>query len=389
MISTYLGCGALPVTADTFALYVNGVDYSDPTKNTAGASIEVPTLTVATSIASNATADFTIYDPNRLVTLGAWSDVLVWWKPAGGERVLFSGLVVAQTIRQVGIGREITVRCTDYGILLDNTFSRSVVATDADPSLFSVQTACGLGLPAPIFALGGSYVSGDVRIQGRYDATYVIGYQGDAVTDTLSGDLRSVLDAIASRCVTFDPAYTPVPIAYYVDPLRRLNFWTFTSETAPVALTDAAGGTAPENLELEYDYTAQETASQVGGTTTFAMVGNRSGSNGYALGWVSVTITGAESYARIVAANRQRSSPLLRASFTIETTGDWHIGQIVTITSAAHGLASATFLVSSVDWTFASGAVATAVVGITQASLPVAGASAMRTTQKRLTKAGV
>jgi hypothetical protein len=399
----YGGCGAWSTADDYFALFINGVDYSDPTKNTAGASIAIDSLRIGTSLASNASASFTILDMTRGVTIQPWSDVVVWYAPSGvstvdllafqadafqadaftadapatiPDRILFSGLVVGETKEQVGLGRTLALRCIDYGILLDKTPSQTIsierISTPED-SILKVN------LPAPITMSASSprrsSLLGDSRVQtmtttGGGEIRYFSDEWDDPLPETLSGSARSLLDSMASRMMMWDYPYTAIPFNVYVDPLRRLNAWNSAPEWAPLQLTDAAGGPAPENLSVESDYTGMESGVFI--TDTWAPFasgvysGDLSQTNGRLLAPSSITRAVGGGWAPWIYGNMYLGAlgVAQRGSFDIESTADWHVGQWVIITSAAHGLAAQTFLISSVDWSF-MGTTANARIGIT------------------------
>lgn len=422
LASTFPGCGAWSTAADVFALFINGVDYSDPGKNTAGASIPIESLRVSTSLASNASASFDILDAGRLVTVGALSDVVIWDNlgsasgatgfqlnafqndtfgdgTAPASRILFSGLVVGQSVRQSSTGRVISVRCVDYGYLLDKTASQTITTYRFVTAANVIQKVT---LPPGIMGLGytGAYISGDARIQLNH-STDDLSYQSDDLPtageiDTITGSARSILEYVAERTTAFSTYEPARPLNIYIDPLRRLNAWHETNEVAPVALTDTVGGTNPENLELEEDYSGLETGVTIVDTAAPYVSGVYAGD----ITEANDRLIAPSSISRAVGPGGWQwyyySTPYLaqhgaaqRGSFDLTTSDDWHIGQIVTITSAAHGLSAETFIISSADWSFPGGTVRRVHLGISTAAAVKTQASHSRRVRHDFMKAGV
>ena len=425
LASTFPGCSAWSTALDVFALFINGVDHSDPHKNTAGAVIPIESLRVSTSLASNASADFDIIDANRSVTIGALSDVVVWMKVGtatpgfsdvfedgifdtgafggvtetyGADQILFSGLVVGKSVKQLGTGRVIRVRCIDYGYLLDKTPSQTVTTYRYVTAATVIQKVT---LPPGIMGLGftGAYISGDARIQLNHstdDLSYLSDEQPTGGTDTITGTARSILEYVAERTTAFSTYEPARPLNIYVDPLRRLNAWHQTNEVAPVVLTDVVGGTHPENLELEEDYSGLETGVTITDTVAPFVSGVYAGDTTTS----NDRLVAPSGISRAVGPGGWQfyyyTTPYFalhgvaqRGSFDIETADDWHIGQIVTITSAAHGLSAETFIVSSVDWTFPGGTVRVAHIGISTATAAKTRPSHSRRVRRDFAKAGV
>lgn len=221
-VATFFGCGATSTSPDSFAVFVDGVDYSDTAKNTVGARVRLDSISISAAVGANATATFTIDAPARLV-LPLWGDVVLWdggvsmyRHPTGRlvalpNGILFSGVITGYAVRDDGAVRRHVVRATDYGILLDRRYVPGPIPSYAGAT-WDVRKFVGMvanlgGLAHPIWL--------DVVTSGL---AFVSGLTGSGSPS--AGTARSLFDQCSDA--RYDSLYGDT--AAWVAPDRRLVY---------------------------------------------------------------------------------------------------------------------------------------------------------------------
>ena len=392
------GTGATTSAAHPFSLAIQGIDVID--------AVPRETIRLTSSIASNGTLEFAIEDiANTQPIPTAYADVLFTehavakaftafeptaFEPTafqtslattGVDEIIFSGLVIGVEVSALAMGRMISIRCVDYGLLLDKIgMTADFTALEAGPSY--PQTAAALAPIGPITSgaqAGGTWLAtNDARVMlPQYGFVYGL--------ESLEGDvyaawtpLRGVLEEIAAHNIASQLAPNPVTGDFFifVDPEQRLNWWnenvTYGNVhlgSAPRKIVESTSPAADEmtaaDLTITYDHTGLE--SFVRGADSDAATGgdnsrylsDTAASGGLQIGTASLTrfmSDDNESYWACRGYLDSRST-VARGTFTVIGTVNFRIGQVATITSAALGLSADTFLIHAVSTDFLGGSV--------------------------------
>ena len=386
------GTGATTAAAHPFSLTIQGIDMID--------AVPRDSISVSTSLASNATMDFTIEDrDNSIVIPSGYADVLLTehavasalmafeptaFEPTAFEvsagtvptdQILFSGLIIGTEITSLGIGRMIGVRCVDYGYLLDSRNFHPPLAWgggstgDVDPI---VQRYCAAGLPGPITAMAASPSNGSPSGDRRVSLPgWILGAGQTEQGGTLRGALGNLADNFYNISLLPDYMGAASDVAIYVDPERRLNVWPLTGNAgaAPKTIVEtapAANEVNAENVTAQIDYTQVRShiwitdSGTEGSDYSLKVAGSVADTNGYEIegsgasldydDWDNPSRSG---WVRLGPADSAR----IRGSFSIIGTTNWRIGQLVTITNAGCGLLADTFLIHAVSTDFLGGSV--------------------------------
>jgi len=341
------GTGATSSAAHPFSLTIQGIDVID--------MVPMQTITVTTSIASNATMDFTIEDRgNALVIPAGYADIL--FTDHTNAEIVFSGLVIGVEVRGLEIGREITVRCVDYGYLLESrNFHPSLAwgggsTGNVDPI---VQRYCAATLPGPITAMAASPSAGSPSGDGRISLPgWILGAGQTEQGGTLRGALENLAGNFYNISLIPDFMGAASDVAIFVDPERRLNVWPLTGNAgaAPKTIVEtapAANEINAENIAVQTDYTQVRShiwitdSDTAGKDYSLKVAGSVADTNGYEIeasgvsldyeDWDNPAYSG---WVRLGPADDAR----IRGSFSVIDTHNWRIGQLVTIRAPSVGL---------------------------------------------------
>jgi hypothetical protein len=253
----------------------------------------------------------------------------------------FAGFLMGRTSRpDFGqVGRATGMIATDHSILLD----RNMVTKAIYPSGLSDRTI--------IQGLLGNFCIGWLRSSATKIASTNASMPAMAFQMLT---LRAALDQVASVAAGDGQGDRTL----YVDSIRAVNYFLTSAAAAPYVVTDnPVGGAqvAPQNLELVDDdsgiYTAVYIIGANGAGSGWELAPNAAISR---YGWRATSLDVPDSNS---AAKRSlygqsylvsHSIPIRRGTFYVVGTTGWAPGQVVTITNAALGLSSATFLIKHV-----------------------------------------
>ena len=338
--------------AHPYSLQVNGTDVIRRT-GTLGQRVGVPLESIrVTEVGANGagTLSFLYEDPVRAFALPARASVrfLDHTVTAAGTTV-FGGL--AQTRRIVPAfgqqGLAYTVDCVDYNRLLDVTVVPKLKykAGYSDKALLQ-----GVVAHSSRHAFLLTHTSFITQTKASMEAM-----------DFSGMTLRAAIEAIQAAAGTSSQ--------YYVDVNGYLHYYTGATEAAmgaaPYTFTDNPSlGThlVPEDLEVEYDDSQLVNAVYVIGATPAGSGWVKDETAIKAYGLVQAAVKAPHSTTATTMANSgthylaRHKDPVVRGSFSY--TGPekgFRVGQSVTITNAALGLAAAVYPLKQLDTTFSAG----------------------------------
>jgi hypothetical protein len=312
-------------------LLVGGVDVT--------AKLDLATLSLMGSgMADSETLDFDLVDAAGSLTVT--ENAAVSLTESGGAQT-FGGFVQLVTpVPMAAVGRVIKVRCVSKGLLLDRLLvpSDSRTAESDYNRIVHLLSTYGTGLST-------TYTS-------------IATLNGSLPAQTFTNmSLRSALEAVAALA---DPAAT-----FYVDATGKLHYYKTVPTAAPYAIkvgTPGGGEIAPETIEVARDAAGIVNAYYVQGAndiasgwvtdaTSISAYGRR---EGYLHAPDADTTGKRDAYA--TAALAQTKDPIARGTFTTLSPNDgWAAEQTLTVTSAAHGLSGATFVIQKVTRRYLTG----------------------------------
>jgi hypothetical protein len=338
----------LPVTGTGYVvnIWVNGAQIAR--------WVDITSLAIAESGNQQVgDASFTVTDPAMVVSV-LTDEAYVHIADAQGS--LFKGFVRSRRPKIVAAGRRVEVTCRDVSSLLDTTL---VVSNDR---------AAGESDKARIQYLLATYGS-----QGIYN-------NGIGSTDTSQiRTLRSNMPRQRFRNMTLRQAIESVlglaseSSNYYVDNLGRIVTFDNSNpinDNAPyvvrVAHTLAGGQVAPGELVIDFDTDTLFNDYQVRAKVRSAdvRVADLASINKYGRRARYIDAPDAETVEKATAVGNAAllddAAPKARGSFHVESPFDrngsnrWRPGQMVTLHSAAHGLAGAQSRIVGVEWEYLS-----------------------------------
>lgn len=340
---------------------------------------------------SNGSMTFEVTDPTRTLTFAAWDHVRLI-EHAAARSVLWGGFVASVSRRPAfGTGRIFTIECVGYGVLLDR---RVVVDFMAPQNTSAMKIPDGIQAAATVWGNGiecyaytptnPADYTGDVTKTlfmpdpGGSGADWqqpFLAFDGLTLTDTLRGVIETWgefgADLTPPKVGQYDE-WPPIGFLYWVDSYKRLHaFWDKPTVAsgyqgdAPQPLTDAlpVANYAVTSLSFEEDNADL--------THGVYVIGSGAG-----LGWAQLTISRPDALASAelqdIANNSlsttapkrdafgrgyvdARQSTTVRGTLTTEDSQPWTVGQKLTLTNTALGIAAEEYRITAVRVQFMRG----------------------------------
>mgnify|MGYP007071586315 CR=1 FL=1 len=284
-----------------------------------------------TGTVQQATMEFDVYDGSLAASYVTDGATVVYTEGAYTD---FTGVVIDRTPTITGLGRMIHVIAVDLGQLLDQRlvpYDSRGAESDKD-RLEYLMGAYGDGLSA--------------------DYSQISETNASVVAQTFTNmTLRAAIESVCCQASS--------TTRYWIDGAARLatanNFPSAAPYTVWIRTDPTATMVAPEDLQIEWDSSALVNAYYVRGATAAGT------------GWVTDAAsistygrreayldapdadTGSKRDAVGNAALADTADPIARGSFTVASPyDDWRPAQIVTVTSAAHGITNTSYRILKV-----------------------------------------